>query len=68
MKTQNQQVLEHLKRDSLTSMGAIRLFGITRLAARISDLKEQGYTIRTDMISRNKKRFARYTLVGNGTG
>lgn len=44
--TQNDQILWFMKhRGMITSMDAIREFGCTRLAARISDLRKDGYTI-----------------------
>ena len=46
-----------------TQMEALRKFGCMRLGARIFDLKEQGYNIKTTMISKNNKRFAKYQLI-----
>ena len=44
--TQAQQVLWYMKhRGMITSMDAIREFGCTRLAARIADLRKDGYAI-----------------------
>lgn len=46
MNTQARQVLEHLRRGhTLTALEALRLYGIGRLAARVRDLREQGYMI-----------------------
>lgn len=65
---QKMQILAHLKnKGSLTSMEALSLYGVARLASRICDLKVMGYEINTEMISvlnrYNKKvRVARYTL------
>lgn len=45
-KTQNQQVLEHLKAgQGITALDAQSQFGIMRLAARIADLKAEGHRI-----------------------
>ena len=50
----------------ITSWEAIQRFGCTRLAARISDLKDKGYRIDTQMEQSNDggTRFARYFLIG----
>ena len=62
-KSQEHQILEHLKAQySITHLEAERLFGCSRLAARIADLRKQGWRIMTEMITRNGKRFAEYYL------
>jgi len=44
--TQNEQVRECLENSKkLTSLTAIREFGITRLAARVKDLREMGVPV-----------------------
>lgn len=44
--TQNDQILRHLKRGgTITQLDAMRLYGITRLASRIRDLKDDGHKI-----------------------
>ena len=50
----------------ITSWEAIQRFGCTRLAARISDLKDKGYRIDTQMEQSDDggTRFARYFLIG----
>lgn len=50
----------------ITSWEAIQRFGCTRLAARISELKERGYRIDTQMEQSDDggTRFARYFLIG----
>ena len=52
------------KNGSITSMDAFQSFQITRLAARISDLRQMGYEIETIMEHKNHKRYARYILKG----
>lgn len=47
---QNDIVLKHIKRKPLTSLEAFKLYGITRLASRIHDLKEAGEKIEGSMI------------------
>lgn len=45
-KTQNQQILDHLKNGKgITALEAQSQFGIMRLAARINDLKADGHPI-----------------------
>jgi len=71
--TQNEMILDHLvKFGTITPMEAIEQYGCLRLAARISELKEElkgkGLSIRTDMIQRKNRfdktvSFAEYTLV-----
>lgn len=44
--SQNEKVLRHLRtHGSITTMDAFLIYGITRLSARISDLKAQGVEI-----------------------
>lgn len=47
---------------SLTTLEALNMFGCFRLAARIADLKDKGMDIRTEIVSINDKRVARYSL------
>ena len=48
MNGQNKQILDHLKRGtSITPMGALRLYGCFRLAARIYELRADGHDIVT---------------------
>lgn len=59
----NDLILKHLsRRKAITSMDAFRLMGCTRLAARIRDLREDGYNIATTMVLKNGKRFASYAM------
>ena len=70
--TQNDRILRHLQDfGSITPMEAISDYGITRLGARIWDLKDRGYLIQTDMIrARNRygepTHYAKYTYKGEG--
>lgn len=61
------QILKFLRdtNNGLTAWEAITHFRCTRLAARIADLKEEGFRIETTMekSERNGKRFARYFLI-----
>lgn len=67
-KTQNEELLDYLNTHrTITQMKAWRELGIMRLASRISDLREQGYVITTEMITVKAKNgrkasVARYKL------
>lgn len=70
MKGSKVRILDHFEKYGiLTSMEAIQLYGITRLAARIKDLRDMGYnisTIMTDGINRYEEpvRYAVYKYNG----
>lgn len=60
---QTELVLERLKRGPITPVDAIQ-FGCFRLAARIKDLRDMGYSIHTESCQTDEgKRYARYTLI-----
>ena len=48
--THNDIVLKHMKKKPITTLEAFKLYGITRLASRIHDLKEAGNKIEGNMI------------------
>lgn len=55
------------KYSSITQLEAIREYGIMRLASRIKDLKNDGYSIKKEMVESKNRwgeivRFAKYTL------
>ncbi len=60
--SQKNNIFEHLKKHGhITPLQALELYGCFRLAARIGDLREEGYAIETDMVDLpNGKSFARY--------
>lgn len=66
---QRTQVLEHLREgNSITSMDAIRYFGITRISAKIFELRNEGYDIERKNITvfdkfGRRKTFGRWSLV-----
>lgn len=66
--TQKERVLEHINSyGSITQLEAIREYGIMRLASRIKDLKNDGYSIKKEMVENKNRwgeivRFAKYTL------
>ena len=59
---QKDLVLSHLRKGTITSMEAIRSYGISRLAARVADLRREGWKISTKTIKSNGKSFAEYRL------
>ena len=66
--TQKERILKFMRtNDGITSMDAFRL-GCTRLAARISDLKDDGHDIVTERVTKNGKTFARYHLKESKNG
>ena len=61
--TGERQVLKHmLRHGTISSMEAFTLYGMTRLAARIYDLREQGHQIITTRVTKNEKNFGVYSL------
>lgn len=67
--TQNEQVLDYLKKHKgITSIEAINNFGITRLSARIADLRRDGHIIGAESVTYKKTdgkktTFVRYSLL-----
>ena len=52
MKTQTEKVLEYMKQNGgITAMAAFNDLGITRLSARIYDLRKAGYTVNSRRVS-----------------
>ena len=68
MTSHRDQILKFLRdtNGGITSWEAITGFRCTRLAARIAELKDEGFRIETTMEKNqtNGKRFARYFLIG----
>ena len=68
MTKQNSRVLEHLRdHGSISQKQANELYGVTRLGARIYDLKELGYKITRELVTGfnrygEKTRYAVYYL------
>lgn len=62
--TQNEKILEHLKKYGvITSMEAFQTYQITRLAGRIHELREKGYNITTEKRkAKNGAIYAAYRL------
>ena len=53
--TQNEMILDMLKRGAVTQMDALREVGCMRLASRISDLKKMGYPIERKLVTRTNR-------------
>lgn len=61
--TQNQQIKTYLEKGkSITPIDALNKFGCFRLAARISDLRNDGLNIVTKIVTKDGKTFASYKL------
>lgn len=67
--SQGEMIRKHLvKKRSITSWEAIKLYGCTRLSAKIYDLRAEGMNIKTDHITKKNRygypvTFANYILV-----
>ena len=60
---QNDLILEHLLRGrTLTPLEALELYGCLRLAARVKNLRDDGYKIKTETRRLGRKRWAEYSL------
>lgn len=70
MRGSKTRILKHFEQyGSLTSMEAFKNYSITRLSARIKDLRDMGYDIDTVMMESENKygepiRFAKYVYKG----
>lgn len=63
MKSQTDAILEALEAgQQITPMDALKSWGCFRLGARIYELRERGYRIKTEMIYRGRNGYARYSL------
>jgi len=61
--SQEDYILKDLLRGTcITPMDALEDYGCFRLGARIYDLRNKGYDIKTKKIKRNKKTFAGYYI------
>lgn len=63
IKNQCEEILKHLQSGrSISPLEALEKYGCFRLGGRIYDLRKQGHTIVTDMVTKNGKHFAEYRL------
>jgi hypothetical protein len=61
--SQNEDILLYLTNGGrLTPLDAMNLFGCTRLAARIGDLRDKGHQIESRTVKKGNKRFAEYRM------
>jgi hypothetical protein len=64
MKSQTKSIREDLQIGrKITPMDALKKYGCFRLGARINDLRNEGMHIVTNIIKKNGKRFAQYSLI-----
>jgi len=61
--SQTKEILNHLRREPITPVQALNLYGCFRLAARVNDLRNKGHDIGTEDVKQNGKTYARYWLV-----
>lgn len=62
-KSQRDEILDHLLLGKpITPLEALEQFGCFRLGARVLELRQDGYDIRTEMIQHNGKHYASYRL------
>lgn len=67
--SQNAQILDALKAgEAISPQDALQRFGCFRLAARIGELKQQGFTVHSEMVDTGGKKVARYTHRPLGRG
>ena len=72
--TQNERVIAYIEEfGSITSKEAFDMIGVTRLASRIHDLSERGYTFRKQTEKAQNRygekiRFIRYSFMGDDDG
>lgn len=61
--SQAEMILAYMsKGNPLTSLSALHIFGCFRLAARIYELRKEGYEIQERKVERNGKHYAEYQL------
>lgn len=62
--TQTKKILERLQDGyKITALEAFKMYGSLRLSSIIFSLRGRGYNIHTEMVTRNKKRIAEYSLI-----
>ena len=62
--TQKEAILRHLQSGkTITPLEALNLYGCFRLGARIWDLRDEGYVIRSENVKQGKKTFSSYKLI-----
>ena len=67
--SQTMAILSRLKRGyPITPIYALNHFGCMRLAARINEIRDKGYTVDMRMVRRGDKRYASYSLCPRSRG
>ena len=61
--SQTNMILNHLKTAPITPIDALEQYGCFRLAARIADLRKDGWNIHTELVEKGDKRWAKYHLI-----
>ena len=61
--TQNQWILDNLRRGPISPIDALQGCGCFRLAARVQELRQDGHIILTERAQGNGKQFAQYILI-----
>ena len=67
--TQKDRIIRHLNdKGSITALEAMKEYGIMRLTSRICELKDEGYNIRSEIVSSKKRynepvSFSKYSLI-----
>ena len=62
--TQKESILRHLQSGKIiTPLEALNLYGCYRLSARIRELRDEGYEIKSENVKQGKKTFASYELI-----
>jgi hypothetical protein len=65
--TQIDSIRAHLvKGKPITPLEALERYGCFRLAAVIFKIREEGFTVETEMVHKGQKKWASYTLTGYG--
>jgi hypothetical protein len=63
IQTQSDQILNYLQSGkAITPIDALNMFGCFRLGARVYDLKQKGHSIKTEIIRKDGKNYASYSL------
>ena len=62
--SQEKQILKDLEKGKrITALDALKNYGCLRLAARILEIKNAGYNVSKQMVNKNGKTFASYSMV-----
>lgn len=62
--TQQEKIMHHMKTGkSINPIQALNMFGCFRLAAVIFAIKSEGHNVKTEIVYKNKKHYAKYNLV-----